>query len=168
VPSGDGDEGNRLGVVTDLLDETGSLLDDFLVSVTRPLWASRSERVSKRPGGENGLLETNLAGVHLVDGDDELPDTEGEGEQSVLPGLTILGDTSLELSDTGGNDQDGTIGLGSTSDHVLDKVSVTGGVDDGDIVSGSLELPEGNVDGDTSLSLGLKFVKDPKVCREDR
>jgi hypothetical protein len=41
-----------------------------------------------------------------------------------------LGDTSLELSDTGGNDQDGTIGLGSTSDHVLDEISVTGGIDD--------------------------------------
>jgi len=140
VPSGDGDEGNRLGVVTDLLDETGSLLDDFLVSVTGP-----------------------LAGVHLVDGDDELPDSQSESQKGVLSGLTILGDTSLEFTDTGGDDQDGTIGLGSTSDHVLDKVSVTGGVDDGDIVSGSLELPEGNVDGDTSLSLGLKFVKDPSL-----
>ena len=39
VPSGDGDEGNRLGVVTDLLDESGSLLDDFLVSVLGPLCA---------------------------------------------------------------------------------------------------------------------------------
>jgi hypothetical protein len=31
-----------------------------------------------------------LAGVHLVASNDELPDTEGEGEQSVLSGLTIL------------------------------------------------------------------------------
>lgn len=37
VPSGDGDEGNGLGVVSDLLDETGSLLDDFVVSVFGPL-----------------------------------------------------------------------------------------------------------------------------------
>lgn len=37
VPSGDGDEGNGLGVVTDLLDETGSFLDDFVVSVLGPL-----------------------------------------------------------------------------------------------------------------------------------
>ena len=27
--------------------------------------------------------------------------------------------------------------------------------DDGDIVSGSLELPEGDIDGDTTLALGL-------------
>jgi len=140
VPSGDGDEGNRLGVVTDLLDETGSLLDDFLVSILGP-----------------------LAGVHLVDGDDELPDSQSESQKSVLSGLTILGDTSLEFTDTRGDDQDGTIGLGSSSDHVLDKVSVTGGVNDGDVVSGSLELPESNVDGDTTLTLSLKFVKNPSI-----
>lgn len=32
VPSGDGDEGNTLGVESDLLDESGCLLDDFVVS----------------------------------------------------------------------------------------------------------------------------------------
>lgn len=34
---------------------------------------------------------------------------------------------------------------------------------DGDIVLGSLELPQGNVDGDTTLTLGLQLVKDPGV-----
>jgi len=140
VPSGDGDEGNRFGVVSDLLDETGSLLDDFVESVLGP-----------------------LAGVHLVASNDELPDTEGEGEQSVLSGLTILGDTSLELSDTGGNDKNGAVGLGGTSDHVLDEITVTRGVNDGDLVLGGLELPKSNVDGDTTLTLGLQFVEDPSV-----
>ena len=111
VPSGDGDEGNRLGVVTDLLDETGSLLDDFLVSILGPL----------RKGRDKGMLgtyrwrdhttrDTHLAGVHLVDGDDELPDSQSESQKGVLSGLTILGDTSLEFTDTRGDDQDGTIG----------------------------------------------------------
>lgn len=53
--------------------------------------------------------------------------------------------------------------LGGTSDHVLDEITVSGGVNDGDVVLGGLELPEGNVDGDTTLTLGLKFVKDPCV-----
>lgn len=106
---------------------------------------------------------TDLAGVHLVDGNDQLSNTEGEGQQGVLSGLTVLGDTSFEFTDTGGDDQDGAIGLGSTSDHVLDEISVTGGVNDGDIVSGGLELPQGDVDGDTSLSLGLELVKNPCV-----
>lgn len=140
VPTRDRDEGDSLGVVTDLLDETVGLLDDFVESVLGP-----------------------LAGVHLVASNNELPDTEGEGEKGVLSGLTVLGDTSLELTDTGGNDKDGTVSLGGTSDHVLDEVSVTGGVNDGDLVLGGLELPKSNVDGDTSLSLGLQLVENPGV-----
>ena len=37
VPAGDGDERNRLGVVADLLDEGGRLLDDFVEAVLGPL-----------------------------------------------------------------------------------------------------------------------------------
>lgn len=73
---------------------------------------------------------TNLGGVHLVDSDDELTDTEGEGEESVFTGLAILGDTSLEFTSATGNDEDSTIGLGGTSDHVFDEVTMAGGVDD--------------------------------------
>ena len=48
----------------------------------------------------------------------------------MLAGLAILGDTSLELTGTTGNDEDGAVSLGSTSDHVLDEVTVTGGIND--------------------------------------
>ncbi|GAO48339.1 hypothetical protein G7K_2513-t1 [Saitoella complicata NRRL Y-17804] len=140
VPSGDGDESNGLGVVTDLLDEVGGLLDDLL---------------------ETGLGP--LGGVHLVDGNDELLDTEGVGQESVLTGLTVLGDTSLELTSTTGDDENGTVSLGGTSDHVLDEITVTRGVNDGDVELGGLELPESNVDGDTTLTLSLKFVQNPGV-----
>lgn len=140
VETGDGDEGNRLGVVANLLDEVGSLLDDLTEASLGP-----------------------LGGVHLVDGDDELLDTEGESEESVLTGLAILGDTSLELTSTSGNDENGAISLGGTSDHVLDEITVTGGVNDGDIVLGGLELPESDIDGDTTLTLGLELVKNPGV-----
>ena len=71
-----------------------------------------------------------LGGVHLVDGDDELPDTEGEGKEGVLAGLAILGDTGLELTGTSGDDEDSAVSLRGTSDHVLDEVTVAGGVDD--------------------------------------
>jgi hypothetical protein len=140
VETGDGDERNTLGVVSDLLDEVGGLLNDFVVTVLGP-----------------------LAGVHLVEGNNELTDTEGESKQSVLTSLAILGDTSLELTSTGGNDEDSAVSLGGTSDHVLDEVTVTGGVNDGDLILASLELPEGNVDGDTTLTLGLELVKNPSV-----
>merc|ERR1712187_220307 len=113
VETGDGDEGNILGVVSDLLDEAGGLLDDFVVTGLGP-----------------------LAGVHLVQSDDELLNTEGESKQSVLTGLTILGDTSLELTSTGTDDEDSAVSLGGTSDHVLDEVTVTVGINDGDRVLG--------------------------------
>ena len=77
-------------------------------------------------------ITTNLRGIHLVDGDDELPDTEGEGKEGVLASLAILGDTSLELTSAGGDDEDGAVSLGGTSDHVLDEITVTRGVDDSD------------------------------------
>lgn len=140
VPSGNRDKGDRLRVVTNLLDEVGGLLADLVVSILRP-----------------------LDGVHLVDGNNQLLDTEGESEQSVLSGLTVLGDTSLELTNTTSNDEDGTVGLGGTGDHVLDEISVTGSINNGDVVLRGLELPESNINGDTSLSLSLKLVKNPSV-----
>jgi hypothetical protein len=35
-------------------------------------------------------VNTDLGSVHLVDGDDELSDTEGEGKESVLSSLAIF------------------------------------------------------------------------------
>ena len=109
VETGDGDEGNTLGVVADLLDEVGGLLNNFVVTLLGP-----------------------LAGVHLVKSDDELLNTEGESKQSVLTGLAILGDTSLEFTSTGGNDEDSAVSLRGTSDHVLDEISVAWGINDGE------------------------------------
>ena len=74
--------------------------------------------------------KSHLGGVHLVDGNDELPDTESEGEESVLASLTVLGDTGLELTSASGDDKDGAVSLRGTSNHVLDEVTVTRGVDD--------------------------------------
>ena len=140
VEAGDGDERNSLGVVADLLDKVGSLLDDFVESILGP-----------------------LGGVHLVDGDDELLHTQGVGEKSVLTSLAILGDTSLEFTSTSGNDENGTISLGGTSDHVLDEVTMSWGIDDGDHVAGSLEFPESDINGDTTLTLGLELVQNPGI-----
>merc|ERR1712155_361880 len=90
VPPGDGDEGHRHGVVADLLDEASHLLLDFL---------------------EPGLAVGGLGGVHLVAGHDELLDPKGVGQQSVLPGLAVLGDAGLELSGSGGDDKHAAVSL---------------------------------------------------------
>jgi len=76
-PTRDGDEEDVVGVVADLLEEVGNLTLDFEVPLFRVV---------------DGLL------IHLVDADDHLLDTKGEGEKSVLAGLTVLRDTSLELT----------------------------------------------------------------------
>jgi len=140
VEAGDRDEWDVLGVIADLLNEVGCLLDDLVETILGP-----------------------LGGVHFVNGDDQLLDTESVGEEGVLTSLAILGDTSLELTSTGGNDENGAISLGGTSDHVFDEIAMAGGVNDGNIVLGSLELPESNVDGDTTFTLGLQFIEDPRI-----
>lgn len=119
VPSRDGDEGDLLGVVSDLLDERLDLSLDFL---------------------ETGLRVVGRLLVHLVDQNDELLDTEGVGKEGVLSGLSVLVDTSLELSGGGGNNEDSTIGLRGTGNHVLDEVTVTRGIDDSEVVLGGLHL----------------------------
>ena len=53
--------------------------------------------------------------------------------------------------------------MGGTSDHVLDEISVTGGINDGVDSLGRLELPEGNIDGDTTFTFGLELIQNPSV-----
>ena len=53
--------------------------------------------------------------------------------------------------------------LGGTSNHVLDEITMSGGIDDGDVELSGLELPQSNIDGDTTFTLGLEFVQNPGV-----
>ena len=141
-PAGDGDEADLLDVVADLLEEAGELLLDLLVALLRVL---------------DGVS------IHLVAGDDHLLDAEGEGEERVLAGLALLGVAGLELALSGRDHENRGVGLRRAGDHVLDEVTVSGGIDDGDDGLGGLELPESDVDGDATLALGLELVKNPRV-----
>ena len=124
MPARDRDEGNCLGVVTNLLDEGRRLLDDFVEAILAPL------RILSVTMYINAAEYADLGGVHLVDGDDELTYTKGEGKESVLSGLAILGDTGFELTSTTRNDEDGTVGLRGTGNHVLDEVTMSRGIND--------------------------------------
>jgi hypothetical protein len=81
MPARDGNERDGLRIVPNLLDKVGSFLDDFVISGFRP-----------------------FSGIHLVDADDKLSDTQGESQKGVFTSLTILGDTSFEFTDTSGDD----------------------------------------------------------------
>lgn len=56
-----------------------------------------------------------------------------------------------------------TIYLRGASDHVLDEVPVSRGINDGHVVLCGLKLPQSNVNGDTTLTLCLQFVQHPGV-----
>jgi hypothetical protein len=103
----------------------------------------------------------------------------------VLSSLAILGDTGFEFTSTTGNDEDSAISLGGTSDHVLDKVTVARRINDldkgcemmntigwfinptySDHVLGGLELPESDINGDTTLTLSLELVEHPCYRQE--
>mmetsp|Transcript_4318 Transcript_4318/g.4079 ORF Transcript_4318/g.4079 Transcript_4318/m.4079 type:complete len:485 (+) Transcript_4318:154-1608(+) len=142
VETRDGDKGDLDGVVTNLLDVAADFLGDFL---------------------ETGLAVWGLGVIHLVDSNNELLDTKGESEQSVLAGLAVLGNTSLKLTNTSSDDKDGAIGLRGTGNHVLDEITVTRGIDNGDVVLVGLELPQGDINGDTTFTLGFELVKNPGV-----
>ena len=48
----------------------------------------------------------------------------------MLAGLAILGNASLKFTSTTSDDKDGTVRLRGTSNHVLDEVTVTRGIND--------------------------------------
>ena len=93
--------------------------------------------------------------VALVEEDNQLGNTNLTGEQDVLTGL---GHGTVG----GGHNEDSTVHLGSTSNHVLHIVSVTRAVNVSIVTSLGLILNVSGVDGDTTLLLfgsGVDGVK---------
>ena len=65
--------------------------------------------------------------------------------------------------DMSGKSTDSAVSLGRSRNHVLDEIAMTGGINDGDIVFRGLELPQSDIDCDTTLTLGFQFVENPGV-----
>jgi len=48
----------------------------------------------------------------------------------MLASLAILGDTGFEFTGSASDDENSTIGLGGTSNHVFNKITMAGGIND--------------------------------------
>jgi hypothetical protein len=101
--------------------------------------------------------------TYLVAAADHLPHTKSESKECVLTGLAVLGDTSLKATSGGVDDEHRTVSLGGAGDHVLDEVTVPRSVNHSAVVLVGLKLPQGNVNGDAPLPLGLELVEHPGV-----
>ena len=53
--------------------------------------------------------------------------------------------------------------LGGTRNHVLNEITMAGSVNDSAVVLVGFELPQGNIDGNTTLALCLELVQHPGV-----
>ncbi len=96
-----------------------------------------------------------LDGVHLVDADDQLGDAERTCKEDVLLGL-------LHHAVGCGDDEQCSVCLGCTGDHVLDEVAVSGTVYNGEVELVGVEPLVGDVDGDTTLTLLFEVVHNPR------
>jgi hypothetical protein len=81
----------------------------------------------------------------------EIPASNSPTPAAIMTKIEPVSRVVLEMRDH----TNSTISLRSSSDHVLDEITVARSIDDSDIVLGSLKLPESNVNGDTTFTLGL-------------
>jgi len=137
-----GDKWDLLWFETNLLEATDQIRFNFLVT---------------------SLVVLDGLGVHLVHKDNHLLDTKSKGEECVLASLAILGEGGLKTTLVSWDNKNSNISLGGTSDHVLDEITVTGGIDNGEVVFLGGEFPQSNINGDTTLTLGFQVIKNPSV-----
>ncbi len=139
-----GDEGDLLGLEANELKHLHELILDFVETFLGP-----------------------AAGVHLVDSDNDLVDTQEVEETGVLTGLALidsklgigLGNGGLETTLLGGHEKHAHVGGGGSCDHVLNVILVAGGVYNGVVVFLGEELLGVALDGHTTLALLLTGVE---------
>jgi len=116
--------------------------------------------------GETALVP--VAGVHLIDANNDLVNTQKVKKTGMLTGLSLLnsglrvglGDGSLETTLFGGHKKHTNISSGGSGNHVLDVILVARSIDDGVVVLVSEELLGVTLDGDTTVALLLTGIKE--------
>ncbi|KVI09544.1 hypothetical protein Ccrd_012097 [Cynara cardunculus var. scolymus] len=70
---------------------------------------------------------------------------------------------SFKTTSGGVDNENSTISLRGSSDHVLDKIPMSRSINDSAVVLVSLKLPQGNINGNTTFTLSLKLVQHPGI-----
>ena len=138
------DEGDLLGLEANGLKHLDEFVLDFIETILGP-----------------------VTGVHLVDANDDLLNTEKVEETGVLTGLAFfdaelrvgLGNSGFEATLLSRDQKETDISGGGSGDHVLDVILVTRSIDDGVVVLVSEELLGVALDGDTTFALFLARIK---------
>ena len=81
----------------------------------------------------------------------------------MLPGLSILGHSRFKASVGRIDDEESDIRLRGSSNHVFDKIPVSGSIDDSEIVVGTLKLPMREINRNSAVSFGFEPVQDPGI-----
>jgi hypothetical protein len=139
-----GDEGDLLWLEANQLKHLNELILDFVETVLGP-----------------------VAGVHLVNTNNDLLNTKKVEKTGVLTGLSFLntglrislGNSGLETSLFRGHKKKTDISGGGSGDHVLDVILVTRSIDNGVVVLVGEELLGVTLDGHTTLTLLLTGIK---------
>mmetsp|Transcript_33830 Transcript_33830/g.50158 ORF Transcript_33830/g.50158 Transcript_33830/m.50158 type:complete len:462 (-) Transcript_33830:202-1587(-) len=116
------------------------------------------------------FFETTLvpvAGVHLVDTDNNLFDTKQVQKTSMLTGLSLfnsqlgvgLGNGSFETTLLGRDQQKTNIGRGRSGNHILDVILVAWGIDNSVVVLVGEELLGVALNGDTTFTFFLAGIQ---------
>ena len=76
---------------------------------------------------------------------------------------SILGDTSFKFANTSSNDQDSRVSLRCAYNHILDKVFVSWGINNGHIGLAGLKFLQGGINGDTMFIFSFQLIQDPGI-----
>ena len=96
--------------------------------------------------------------IHLIDTANHLLDTKSVSKKSMFTSLTILTITSFEFTSTSSNNQNSNISLRSTSNHILNEITVTRSINNSEEILFSLELPKRNINGNTTFTFSLHLI----------
>jgi len=137
LETGDRNERNIINFITDFFKIGWQFFLDFIISSFREFWFS---------------------GIHFVDSDNHLFDSESEGQETMFSSLSVSWDTGFKFSCWGSNHEYGAISLRCSGNHIFDEIFVSWSINNGENENISNEFPESNIDGNTSFSFSFKFI----------